>query len=124
MAWNDPPAPPDRILIADLEVQTHIGVTAAERMHPQRLLISVALERDLAEAGRTDMESATTPYDVVAELIRQVVTQRPRQLIEAVADEIAAAILTRRMAVAVTVTVKKFSIAGARHVAVEIYRRQ
>lgn len=124
MAWNDPPPPPDRIVIADLEVQTHIGVTAIERMHPQRLLISVRLERDLTEAGRTDMESSTTPYDAVADLIKQVVAQRPRKLIEAVADEIAGAILTRRLAVAVQVTVKKFSIPGAQHVAVEIYRRQ
>jgi dihydroneopterin aldolase len=124
MPWTDQPLRPDKIIIADLEVQTNIGVTATERMHPQRLLVSVTLERDLSEAGRTDMESSTTGYDVVVELIKQVVAQRPRKLIEAVADEIAGAILNRRMAVAVTVEVKKFSIPGARHVAVEIYRRQ
>src|SRR5947207_4997155 len=78
----------DKITIKDLEVQTNIGVTAAERAHTQRLLITVVLERDLAEAGRTDMESSTTPYDVVASLVKQVVAQRPRKLVEAVADEI------------------------------------
>jgi dihydroneopterin aldolase len=114
----------DKITIKDLEVQTHIGVTPAERAHTQRLLITVVLERDLAEAGRTDMESSTTGYDVVADMIRQVVTQRPRKLIEAVADEIAEAILQRRLAVAVTVAVKKFSIPGSQYVSIEIHRTQ
>jgi 7,8-dihydroneopterin aldolase/epimerase/oxygenase len=114
----------DKITIKDLEVNTQIGVTEAERAQTQQLLITVVMERDLAEAGRTDTEAATTPYDVVADLIRQVVTQRPRKLIEAVADEIAEAILSRRLAVAVTVEVKKFSVPQAQYVAVEIRRTQ
>jgi dihydroneopterin aldolase len=114
----------DKITIKDLEVHTNIGVTAAERAHAQRLLITVVLERDLAEAGRTDMEASTTGYDVVTDLIKQVVAQRPRKLIEAVADEIAGAILQRRLAVTVTVEVKKFSIPGTQYVAVEITRNQ
>ena len=114
----------DKITIKDLEVQTHIGVTAAERAQPQRLLISIVMERDLAEAGRSDVESSTTDYVVVTRLVLQEVTQRPRKLIEAVAAEIADAILSRRMAVAVTVEVKKFSIPNSQYVAVEIYRKQ
>ena len=114
----------DKITIKDLEVNTQIGVTPAERDHAQRLLITVEMERDLAEAGRTDMESATTPYDVVANLVREVVSKRPRKLIEAVADEIAEAILSRRLAVAVTIVVKKFSVPHARFVSVEIRRTQ
>ena len=114
----------DKIVIRELEVDTQIGVTDAERARPQRLLVTVELERDLAEAGRTDTEAATTPYDVVANLIRQVVTERPRKLIEAVADEIAEAILARRLAVAVTVEVKKFSLPRTQSVAVQIRRSQ
>ena len=114
----------DKITIKDLEVQMHIGVTAGERAHPQRLLISLVLERDLAEAGRTDMESATTGYDVVINLVQQLLLQRPRQLIEAVANEIAEMILSRRLAVAVTVEVKKFCMPGTQYVSVEIWRTQ
>ena len=114
----------DKITIQDLEVNTRIGVTEAERTQPQRLLITIEMERDLAEAGRTDTESATTPYDVVANLVRQVATERPRKLIEAVADEIAAAILSRRLAVAVTIEVKKFSVPGSHYVSVKIRRTQ
>jgi len=52
----------DRITIKNLEVDAQIGVTETERARPQRLLISVELERDLAEAGRTDAETATTRF--------------------------------------------------------------
>jgi len=114
----------DKIIIKDLEVQTHIGVTEAERARPQRLLLTVELERDLAAAGRADSEAATTPYDVVADMVRQVVTERPRKLIEAVADEVAQVLLAHRLALSVTITVKKFSVPGTAHVAVEITRTQ
>ena len=115
---------PDKSIISDLEVDMRIGVSAEERSVPQRLLISVEMERDLAAAGRNDVESATTGYDVVVELIRQVVNERPRKLIEAVAEAVAEVILTRRLAVAVTVEVKKFSIPRSRYVAVQIRREQ
>jgi len=114
----------DKIVIKDLEVDTQIGVTDVERAGTQRLVVTVEMERDLAEAGRTDTEAATTPYDVVANLVRQVVTERPRKLVEAVADEIAEAILSRRLAVAVTVEVKKFSVPRTQYVSVQIRRTQ
>jgi dihydroneopterin aldolase len=114
----------DKIVIKDLEVDTQIGVTAEERSHAQRLLISVELELDLHQAGRTDAESATTPYDKVADLILKVVAERPRKLIEAVADEVADAILFHRMALEVSVEVKKFSVPRARYVSVQITRSQ
>jgi FolB domain-containing protein len=114
----------DKIIIKDLEIQTHIGVTEAERAQPQRLLLTVELERDLAAAGRSDAEAATTPYDVVVDMVRQVVAGRPRKLIEAVADEVADVLLAHKMALSVTVEVKKFSIPGSQYVAVQITRSQ
>ena len=114
----------DKIVIRDLEVDAQIGVTETERARPQRLLITVELERDLAEAGRTDMESSTAPYDVVADKIRKTVTERPRKLVEAVADEIAEMILSQKLALAVSVEVKKFSVPRSQYVAVQIRRTQ
>jgi len=37
----------DKIVVKDLEVDTRIGVTEAERARPQRLLITVELECNL-----------------------------------------------------------------------------
>ena len=82
------------------------------------------MERDLTEAGRRDAEAATTRYDIVADMIRKLVTERPRKLVEAVAHEIAETILTRQMAHGVTVEVKKFSIPLSQYVSVRIHRTQ
>ncbi len=114
----------DKIVIKDLEVDALIGVTDSERAQPQRLLITVELERDLTEAGRRDAEASTTRYDIVADLVRKMVTERPRKLVEAVAHEIAEAILARQLADAVTVEVKKFSIPRSRYVSIQIRRTQ
>jgi len=112
----------DKVIIEDLELEALIGVTEAERAQPQRLLVTVELERDLTEAGRVDAESVTARYDLVADLIREVVTQKPRKLIETVAADIAHAVLGRQFAGAVTVEVKKFSIPRSRSVSVRIRR--
>jgi dihydroneopterin aldolase len=114
----------DKIIIKDLEVDAHVGVTEAERAQPQHLLVTVELERDLAEAGRADSEAATTQYDVVADMIRKVVEGQPRKLVETVAAEIADTILHHKFASAVTVEVKKFSIPRSRYVSVQIHRTQ
>lgn len=112
----------DKIVIQDLEVQTRVGVTEAERAQVQRLLVTVRMERDLAEAGRNDDMAATTDYTAVVEMIGALLAERSRNLIESVAHDIAEAILSHQLAKAVTVEVKKFSVPGARHVAVEIQR--
>lgn len=112
----------DRIVIKDLEVDAHIGVTESERARTQPLLITVELERDLAEAGRTDRETFTMPYDLVVDTVRKVVTERPHRLLEAVAHRIAETILFYNMALSVTVEVKKFSIPRSQYVSVQIRR--
>lgn len=112
----------DKITIKDLELDAHIGVTAEERARSQKVLITVILERDLGEAGRTDSETTTTPYDEVVQLIKDTIAERPRRLIEAMALEVAREILYKRMAVTVTVEVKKFSIPRTGYVSVELQR--
>jgi FolB domain-containing protein len=112
----------DKIIIQDLEVQARVGVTVAERAQAQRLLVTIRMERDLATAGRSDDMAATTDYAAVAELIGVLVAERPRNLIESVAHDVAEAILAHKLAEKVTVEVKKLSLPGTRHVAVEIQR--
>ena len=114
----------DRIIIKELEVDAHIGVTESERKQAQRLLITVEMERDLTEAGRRDADVPTTQCHVDADRTRTRVMDRPRKVFEADPDEIAEAILTRQMAHAVTVEVKKFSIPRSQYVSIRIHRTQ
>ena len=114
----------DKIVVKDLEVEANIGVGESERAVAQRLLVTVELDCNLAEAGRTDREYSTTPYDVVAEMIRKTAAERPRKLVEALAADIAKIILYRKLAQAVTVEVKKFSVPRSKYVSVQIHRSQ
>ncbi|MGD0016893.1 MAG: dihydroneopterin aldolase [Verrucomicrobiia bacterium] len=114
----------DKIVISDLEVEARIGATEAERARPQRLLITVELERDLLQAGRTDDLAATADYAAVADLMRGIATSKPRNLVEALAEELAQAIISRKFADTVTVEVRKFSLPKSRFVAVRLTRSQ
>ena len=114
----------DKIIIGDLEVEARVGITEAERAQPQRLLITVELERDLRQAGRTDDLLGTTDYAAVASLVREIATVKPRNLVEALAEEWAQAILSRKLADTVTVEVRKFSVPKTRFVAVRLTRSQ
>ena len=93
----------DKIIISDLEVEARVGVMESERAQAQRLLITVELERDLGQAGRTDDLLATADYAAVARLVREIATAKPRNLVEALAEELAQAILSRKLADTVTV---------------------
>ena len=114
----------DKIVISDLEVEACVGVMEAERARPQRLLITVELERDLRQAGRTDDLTATADYVAVAGLVREIATSKPRNLVEALAEELTQAIISRKLANTVTVEVRKFSVPKTRFVAVRLTRSQ
>lgn len=114
----------DKIVISDLEVEARVGVTEAERARPQRLLITVELERDLRQSGRMDDLAATADYAAVAGLVREIATSKPRNLLEALAEELAQAIISRKLADTVTVEVRKFSLPKTRFVAVRLTRGQ
>ncbi|MCX7865864.1 dihydroneopterin aldolase [Limisphaera sp. VF-2] len=111
------------ITVTDLEVFYRVGVTEAERAHPQRLLLTVELEVDESAAAATDDLANTIDY---YELTRQLIRfgeGRNWRLLERLAAEIADFILTRYRPLAVTVEVKKFVLPEARHVSVRVGRR-
>jgi 7,8-dihydroneopterin aldolase/epimerase/oxygenase len=112
----------DKIIISDLEVDARVGVTEAERAQPQRLLITVELERDLHQAGRADDLMATTDYTAVARLVREIAVAKPHNLLEALAEELTQAILSHKLADTVTVEARKFSLPKTRFVAVRLTR--
>ena len=112
----------DKIVIRDLEVKARVGVTEAERAQPQQLLITVELERDLRQAGRADDLLATADYAEVASLVIEIAMAKPRNLLEALAEELTQAVLSHQLADTVTVEVRKFSLPKTRFVAVRLTR--
>ena len=84
------------------------GVNPEERVLGQRFTVDVTLAVDLRRAGERDELAATVSYSDVYKLVRRIVEGEPRNLIEAVGEAVAAAILAAFPPVRrVTVTVRK-----------------
>jgi dihydroneopterin aldolase len=98
----------DEILLEGMRFYAYHGVNPEERALGQRFLVDVVMAVDLRRPGQSDDLADTVSYSDVYKVVRGIVEGEPRNLIEAVAEEIAAAILTRFPPVArVTVTVRK-----------------
>ena len=98
----------DEILLEGMRFYAYHGVNPEERTLGQRFMVDVVLAVDLRRPGQTDDLADTVSYSAVYKVVRGIVEGEPRNLIEAVAEEIAAAVLTGFHHVArVTVTVRK-----------------
>jgi dihydroneopterin aldolase len=112
----------DKIIVSDLEVFYQVGVTEEERSHPQRLLLSLELSHDFKAAAARDDLSGTIDYDSVCQRLLKFGDGCHWHLIETLAADIAAMILSDYGPAAVSVEVKKFVILQAHHVAVTVTR--
>ena len=83
----------DKILIKDLEIFAYHGVLEEEKKNGQPFFVSAELFLDLREAGIKDDLSKTVNYATVCELIKETMTREKFDLIEAVAETVAGAIL-------------------------------
>jgi dihydroneopterin aldolase len=98
--------PADRIALTGIRAHAHHGVLAHERELGQPFRVDVVLEVDLAAAAASDDLADTVDYGAVAVVARDRLAGTPRALVEAVAGDVAAAVLDlddRITAVAVTV---------------------
>ncbi len=89
----DETALPDEILLEGMRFYGYHGVHPEEQRLGQRFAVDVALAVSLRRAGVDDDLEATVSYSAAYAEIRRVVEGEPRKLIEAVAEEIAAALL-------------------------------
>jgi dihydroneopterin aldolase len=103
-----PARPPrDRIELRGLRVRGHHGVLDHERRDGQDFVVDLVLHLDLAPAGASDDLADTVDYGALAQRAAAVVGGPPRQLIEAVAAEVAAQVLTDPRVGEVEVTLHK-----------------
>jgi dihydroneopterin aldolase len=106
----------DEVFLEGLRFYAYHGVNPEEKAQGQRFTVDVALRTDLRPAGETDDLARTVSYSAIYKRVKAVVEGLPRDLIEAVAEEIARVILAEFPPVrTVTVTVRKpeAPIAGA-----------
>jgi dihydroneopterin aldolase len=97
----------DRITLTGLRASAFHGVLAHERANGQLFLIDVVVHLSLREAGASDALSATIDYGELADRIVAAVESDPVDLIETVAERVAALVLEYPMAMLAEVTVHK-----------------
>ena len=83
----------DRILLADMVFHGHHGTLPAEHELGQPFVVSVELRLDLRPAGTSDDLTKTVDYGEVHRMARDIVEGQPVQLVETLAERIAAATL-------------------------------
>ena len=102
----------DDVFLEGLRFYAYHGVNPEERAAGQRFTVDVSLSGDLREAGRSDDLARTINYSAAYKRVRAIVEGPPRDLIETVAEEIAAALLADfPLADSVSVTVRKPEVA-------------
>lgn len=85
----------DYIHLRDMQFYGYHGVLAEETRLGQRFRVTVSLAANTKKAGETDKLQYTVNYVEVFELCKNIVEGEPFQLIEAVAESIASAILEK-----------------------------
>ncbi|MDG4791319.1 dihydroneopterin aldolase [Micromonospora sp. WMMD1102] len=97
----------DRIVLTGLRARGRHGVYDFERERGQDFVVDVVLELDLSVAGRSDDVADTVHYGELAGRLVAIVTGEPVNLIETLAERLAAACLADPRVLVGTVTVHK-----------------
>ncbi|PJI93943.1 2-amino-4-hydroxy-6-hydroxymethyldihydropteridine diphosphokinase [Luteimicrobium subarcticum] len=99
--------PLDQIRLVGLRATGYHGVLAHERVEGQEFVADVVLHLDTRQAAAGDDLEATVDYGVLAEQVVAVLEGDPADLVETVAERVAAVALAAPTAFAVDVTLHK-----------------
>jgi dihydroneopterin aldolase len=97
----------DELTLTGLRATAFHGVFDHERRDGQVFIVDATVYLDLSTAARTDELSRTVHYGELAEQIVAAVERNPVDLIETVAERVAAIVLAYDAAVSTTVTIHK-----------------
>jgi len=97
----------DKIMARGMTFKACHGVLAFEKAEPQTFRVDADLLLDTSIAGKSDDIKDTVSYAEVFALIRNIVEQESYQLLEALAENIAAALLFQFPIAGVEITVYK-----------------
>ena len=113
----------DIIYLHDLRIEAVIGIWEWERKIRQTVIIDLEMSADIAKAAATDDVADTLNYKSVAKRVQQFVGDSSFQLVETLAERIAAIVRDEFGVAWVKVTVHKpGAIRGSRDVGIIIER--
>ncbi|MCU1591257.1 MAG: 2-amino-4-hydroxy-6-hydroxymethyldihydropteridine pyrophosphokinae [Frankiales bacterium] len=97
----------DRIALSGLRVRGHHGVLPEERRDGQDFLVDAVLHLDTRAAAASDRLADTVDYSELAARLAAVVAGEPYELLEKLADRLAAVCLSHPLVFEVELTVHK-----------------
>jgi dihydroneopterin aldolase len=112
------------LIIQDLALRIHIGVTERERKKKQKILISIETEPEMVSGQVRDSIGNTVDYSSMRSGIRTLLMDSRHNLIETVADKVAGYVLDNFMVKQVSVTVKKFPYRDTKFVGYRLNRKR
>ena len=112
----------DEVHIEQLEVSARVGVPEQERSNPQRLMVSISFWPYQEIRDVADNIDQTVNYSVVAERTKSFLRDQSVNLIETLADRLAAYLLQTFPIQKVTVELRKFPLQDAKYVSATVTR--
>ena len=112
----------DEIHIEQLEVSSVIGVSEHERKAPQRLIINISFWPRRQTRDMEDEIGDTINYAVVAEQTQKFVHDEAVNLIETLADRLAAHLLKNFPIQKIILEIRKFPLEHAKYVSATVTR--
>ncbi|OGR83241.1 MAG: hypothetical protein A3J74_03300 [Elusimicrobia bacterium RIFCSPHIGHO2_02_FULL_57_9] len=117
----------DKIWLHGIECRVRVGVAAQERKRPQKILIDVGMEMDLAPCARWDDVRLSVDYKAVEGAVRRAAESGERKLAETLAEQIASLVLgldQRIFAAEVAVHKKPALMPKTREIVVSVCRKR
>jgi len=84
----------DRIVPANMGLETHVGAPDDERNEPQVIEVDVEMTTDLRAAGQADDLEQTVDYGEVFQHCRRIAEEGAFHLLEGIAESIASDLLS------------------------------
>ncbi|MFI0849064.1 (5-formylfuran-3-yl)methyl phosphate synthase [Mesorhizobium sp. IMUNJ 23232] len=119
---GDPALGTDKIFVRDFVLPVQIGAYSFEHGHTQKVRFDVTADVQRMTSNPEDMRHIVS-YDIIMDGIRTIVARGHVELSEALAEQVAAAVLEDPRVMRVTVSVQKLEL-GPGGVGVEIERKR
>jgi len=115
---------PEWIEIAELEVQSSVGVSEKERQTRQKLAVCLRFQIAPPFGSLADEIARTIDYGAVANEVSAIAASGSRRLIETLVAEIADGLMARFPMIRLEVELRKFILPNTRYVSVRTARRR
>ncbi|PIE44930.1 MAG: dihydroneopterin aldolase [Gammaproteobacteria bacterium] len=97
----------DNVFIENIPTQAVIGVHTFEKAAAQKLLVSVEMATDIRQAAETDDIQYALDYDAISRFIDEFVRASRYALLEALAENLAAALFANFAMQSITLRLQK-----------------